>query len=721
MSHHGTLGHDARKTADFQYALDAPARSSCIHSDGLVTRWTLEAYPGLAEPAPRAHRRGAVPGSQRDSGRRDCSSWLRGRRVSPRFSTLAIHYERDVVLARQRARQLAAALGFDAQDQTRIATAVSEIARNAFRYARGGSDRVPPRGQHARRRSCSIASTDDGPGIPNLPTILDGRYRSATGMGVGIIGARRLMDRFTSSRRRARARASSCKKSLPRARRRCSAPSGIGELAQRSRARRRHDPLDEVQQQNQELLRALDELARRQDELHGPQPRARGHQPRRRRAVRRAGREGRAPAPRRRDEVAVPLQHEPRVPHAGELDPGAGAAPARPQRRRAHRASRSARCVFIRQAADALSELVDDLLDLAKIEAGQDRRAAGRVRGRRPLRRAPRHAAAAAGQRSVQLVFDEPDDAARRSTPTKAKVSQILRNFISNALKFTERGEVRVAATLSADGSGVVFRVADTGIGIAPEDQERIFQEFTQIESPVQRRVQGTGLGLPLCRKLAELLGGSVCGGERARASASTFTATIPSLYASQVPDEPELAARAEPRCPCWSSRTARRRSSSTSACWPASAFQVLPARSVREAHLALAAFRPRAIVLDILAARRGGLGFPRRGEAPRRHAGRPRAGGQHRRGRRQGAGARRRRVLREADRAPALLHELLRADRSAERQAHADRRRRGDLPLRAAPASGDAAPRRSSRRRTATRRCGSRGRASRRHLPRPR
>ncbi len=78
--------------------------------------------------------------------------------------------------------------------------------------------------------------------------------------------------------------------------------------------------LDEVQQQNHDLLRTLDELRRRQDESAAPEQRARGDQPRRRRPVRGARREGRSPAPRRRDEVAVPVEHEPRVPHAAELD-----------------------------------------------------------------------------------------------------------------------------------------------------------------------------------------------------------------------------------------------------------------------------------------------------------------------------------------------------------------------------------------------------------------
>jgi signal transduction histidine kinase len=70
------------------------------------------------------------------------------------------------------------------------------------------------------------------------------------------------------------------------------------------------------------------------------------------------------------------------------------------------------------------------------------------------------------------------------------------------------QGEVRITA--AAEGETVRFTVADTGIGIAPADQQRIFEDFEQVDGPIQRRVRGTGLGLPLTRKLAVLLGGSV-------------------------------------------------------------------------------------------------------------------------------------------------------------------------------------------------------------------
>jgi signal transduction histidine kinase len=164
---------------------------------------------------------------------------------------------------------------------------------------------------------------------------------------------------------------------------------------------------------------------------------------------------------------------------------------------------------FIRRAAEDLSSMVNDLLDLARIEAGriEIRPAECRVenllsslRGMfRPMLVNP----------ALDLVFEEPEGVPALWTD-EGKVSQILRNLVSNALKFTERGEVRVSAKLSEEGRRVVFSVADTGIGIPPEHLGRIFEEYAQVDSPLQRKVTGTGLGLPLSRKLAGLLGGSL-------------------------------------------------------------------------------------------------------------------------------------------------------------------------------------------------------------------
>jgi signal transduction histidine kinase len=131
----------------------------------------------------------------------------------------------------------------------------------------------------------------------------------------------------------------------------------------------------------------------------------------------------------------------------------------------------------------------------------------------------------------VDLVF-EPCAFTDAFDSDEGKIAQVLRNFISNALKFTEQGAVTVSASHDADTDTITFAVADTGIGISPENLQLIFEEFSQIEHPLQRRSKGTGLGLPLCRKLAELLGGRVEVVSQPGAG-STFSLVLPRVFPS--------------------------------------------------------------------------------------------------------------------------------------------------------------------------------------------
>lgn len=190
---------------------------------------------------------------------------------------------------------------------------------------------------------------------------------------------------------------------------------------------------------------------------------------------------------------------------------------------------------FVSSAARELSDMVDDLLDLAKIEAGRitispawfdmfDLFSA--LRGMfRPIVDAS----------AVDLIFEEPVGLPRLYTDDK-KLGQILRNFISNSLKFTTRGEVRVSARL--EGSDKVrFAVSDTGIGIAPELHGALFEDFSQVDSPLQKRLRGTGLGLSLCKRFAALLGGEV-GMDSTPGVGSTFFVIIPLALALENVDE---------------------------------------------------------------------------------------------------------------------------------------------------------------------------------------
>jgi signal transduction histidine kinase len=186
---------------------------------------------------------------------------------------------------------------------------------------------------------------------------------------------------------------------------------------------------------------------------------------------------------------------------------------------------------MIRDSAKTVTDLVNDLLELARMEAGKTVARVGAfsaadlfaaLRGMfRPL----------ATSDTVALLLDDVSSLPALETD-EGKLGQILRNLISNALKFTERGQVRVSAELRG-GDLIAFSVADTGLGIAEEDRELIFQEFLQIENPLQRRSHGTGLGLPLSRKLVSFLGGELTLQSRV-GQGSTFTAIIPRKYSER-------------------------------------------------------------------------------------------------------------------------------------------------------------------------------------------
>lgn len=199
---------------------------------------------------------------------------------------------------------------------------------------------------------------------------------------------------------------------------------------------------------------------------------------------------------------------------------------------------------FVQSSGAELMEMVNDLLDLAKVEAGRIKISPAwfqmvdlfsALRGMfRPI----------VSMETVALIFEEPHDIPRLYTDHK-KLSQILRNFISNALKFTSEGEVRVSAKRLGQHH-VTFAVKDTGIGIAKEHQGALFNDFVQVDSPIQKRLRGSGLGLSLSRKLAVLLGGDVAV-ESEVGIGATFSVTIPVRLPGHevIPDSSEGAEEA--------------------------------------------------------------------------------------------------------------------------------------------------------------------------------
>jgi signal transduction histidine kinase len=441
------------------------------------------------------------------------------------LSTVAIALEQDVVLVRRMARQVAEILGLDPQDQSRVATAVSEIARNAFDYAGGGTVEFLLDSAESPLMLL-VRITDHGPGIKDPEGVLSGRHHSATGMGLGIIGARRLTDHFELASSATEGTRVVFGKRLPR-RAIPPTPLSVSEITSKLDSFRNLDLSHEIQAQNQELLRTLEEAQQRQLEIE----RLNQELEETNRGVvalymemdERAQDLGRAADLKSR--VLSDISHEVRTP----LNAIINVSRLLLDRLDGELSGEQERQVrMIRDSAMTVTDLVNDLLELARMEAGKtvarvatfsaaDLFAA--LRGMfRPLVTAE----------TVSLVLDEVSALPPLETD-EGKVGQILRNLISNALKFTEKGEVRVSAELRGHDA-IAFSVADTGVGIADEDKERIFQEFLQIENPLQRRAHGTGLGLPLSRKLVTFLGGELLVQSR-MGQGSTFTAIIPRKY----------------------------------------------------------------------------------------------------------------------------------------------------------------------------------------------
>lgn len=455
-----------------------------------------------------------------------------------------IRHPQDVVTCRQTARHVAGLLGFSPPEQTSVATAVSEIARNAFRYAGGGrAEFAVGRDDEAGVPLLVVTVADSGPGIADLAPILDGRYRSATGMGIGIAGSRRLSDRFSIESAPGTGTTVMLGRRLPR-RGVDVGERRLAEIAAELAVRPPQTLIEEVQQQNTELLAAVAELKARQAEVE----RLNAELAETNRGVlalyaeldEKAGSLERASAYKSR--FLSDMTHELRTPLNAMvslsgllLDRVDGDLTS----------EQEIQVTFIRRSAVSLSEMVNDLLDLAKIEAGKvDLRLAEAwvVDLLAALRGIFRPLVPADGK--VRLTVVDPPPSLLPLLTDEQKVAQVLRNLVSNALKFTEQGEVRVWAEQGKAGepgpaddseaasepgrSAVVrFHVADTGIGIAPDDLPRIFEDFTQVDSHVQRRVRGTGLGLPLSRKLARLLGGNVTV-DSIPGRGSTFTLTVP-------------------------------------------------------------------------------------------------------------------------------------------------------------------------------------------------
>ena len=431
--------------------------------------------------------------------------------------TLDLRSQEDVLLTRRRARDLAALLQFTPAEQIGLSTAVWEVARLA-----------EPTGQ------VELAVVETPPSVAVRITVsgVPHSVLSANGEGprLDLEALGRLVDQVD-----ARDVSGTATVRLSAAAGPDAWVPGVDELGLVLASLTRHDTggggpgiLDELRQQNFELLTTLATLREREQELTHLNGELRDTN----RAVTAlyAELEVQAVELRRRAEGIArflsSLTHELRTPLY---------------------AVRGMTEAIVRDHADSLSdgmrqdiglidgamvealELVNDHLDIAKLEAGRTIVRLSEVDVPDLFATLRAVVVNLPSNPGVELHFDEVRDVPRLRTDA-FKLSQILRNFVVNALKFTEVGHIRVSAAPAGDGAGIHFEVIDTGPGLSPDDQRRAFEEFMQLQADRPGQIRGTGLGLPLTRRLATILGGEV-GVRSTLGEGSTFWATVPVRY----------------------------------------------------------------------------------------------------------------------------------------------------------------------------------------------
>jgi PAS domain S-box-containing protein len=175
-----------------------------------------------------------------------------------------------------------------------------------------------------------------------------------------------------------------------------------------------------------------------------------------------------------------------------------------------------------------LMGLVNDVLDISRIEAGRMPIQLTEFHADQLIREVTGELEAVIARSPVPVVV-EIDPGLAPVTSDRQKVKQIVTNLLSNALKFTQQGSITIRASFDAVAGGFTISVADTGIGVAESERERIFEDFHQVDSSTTKQFGGTGLGLAISRRLAEMLGGRLTL-ESAQESGSTFTLELPRL-----------------------------------------------------------------------------------------------------------------------------------------------------------------------------------------------
>jgi signal transduction histidine kinase len=161
---------------------------------------------------------------------------------------------------------------------------------------------------------------------------------------------------------------------------------------------------------------------------------------------------------------------------------------------------------LIRKNGQHLLHLINDVLDMAKIESGRMNLNLEKFRVHETLEEVTSITSTLASEKNLALFIEDSSDQEVEILADRTRIRQVMINLVNNAIKFTETGKISIQAKRKEDL--VLISVRDTGIGIPPDKLEAVFQEFTQVDTSTTRKAGGTGLGLPISRRLVEMHGG---------------------------------------------------------------------------------------------------------------------------------------------------------------------------------------------------------------------
>lgn len=467
------------------------------------------------------------------------------------ISQLEIAKESDVILALQRAKTLASLAAFAPLDQAKFVTAVAEISRNALIHAHGA--RVEFGFSSAADGQFLLGSIkDNGPGIADLNAVLSESRRLAES-GRGISGSKNLVDQFDIKTSTAGTEVTLGMRLD--ASRNFTAESAGQWSAALLKAAAPPSLLEELINQNENLLQSLEEQQTLSSKLEkevasvqqlkqeldatnqGIMALYRQLDESKKQLVDQTGQlanqsQELIEANRLKSEFLANMSHEIRTPMnaiVGITDILLRSHVDRDQREQ---------LLVVRDAGHVLVGLINDILDFSKIEAGKmlieiiDFELLSVVEGTAELLLPQVHSK----DLSLLTYVDPAIPAVVRGDP--GRLRQVLVNLVSNAVKFSEHGEVVVRALLEEQSDGrltIKFTVSDRGPGITDQAKAHLFQPFVQLDGSTTRKYGGTGLGLSICKRLMDLMGGDI-GVTSPPGHGATFWFTLPFEAAAQQP-----------------------------------------------------------------------------------------------------------------------------------------------------------------------------------------